>query len=108
MKLIIAIINTEDSYEVQTRLTNAGYYLTKLATTGGFLKKGNTTLLIGTEDECVEKALEIIQNYSKQRMEKAPMTPFNDLGSFSNIQMVDIMVGGATIFVVDVNQFSKY
>lgn len=108
MKLIIAIVNNDDSHEVHRELTKSGYYLTKLATTGGFLQKGNTTFLIGTEDDLVEKALSIIQENSKKRMEKAPIASFSDLGSFSTVQMIDVQVGGATVFVVDVDQFQKF
>lgn len=107
MKLIIAIVNNDDSKEVHTQLTKAGYYLTKLATTGGFLHKGNTTLLIGTDDELVDKAIEIIKEYSQKRTEKAPIAPFHDIGSFSEVQLIDITIGGATVFVVDVEKFEK-
>ena len=48
MKLIIAIVNNDDSSDVQTALTEGGFFVTKLATSGGFLKKGNTTFFIGT------------------------------------------------------------
>ena len=47
MKLIVAIVNSDDSASVQEGLTEGGYFVTKLSTTGGFLKKGNTTFLIG-------------------------------------------------------------
>ena len=46
MKLIIAIVNSDDSSAVQGALTEKGYFVTKLSTTGGFLKKGNTTFLL--------------------------------------------------------------
>lgn len=108
MKLILAIVNSDDSYEVQTNLSKNGYYLTKLATTGGFLKKGNTTFLIGTEDELVDKALEIINDNSKRRIVKEPITSFNDFGSFSAVQMVDVPVGGATVFILEVDKFEKF
>ena len=50
MKLIYAIINSDDAQRVQTKLTKQGYTVTKLASTGGFLKVGNTTFLIGVEE----------------------------------------------------------
>ena len=53
MKLILAIINKEDSQEVSHALTKEKYSVTKLATQGGFLMSGNVTLIIGTEDEKV-------------------------------------------------------
>ena len=54
MKLIIAIVNSDDSSAVQGALTENGYFVTKLSTTGGFLKKGNTTFFVGTNDDKVE------------------------------------------------------
>ena len=64
MKLIIAIVNSDDSSSVQAALTEEGYFVTKLSTTGGFLKKGNTTFFIGTNDDKVEHAVGIIKENS--------------------------------------------
>ena len=50
MKLIIAIVQDEDASRLISNLMNEGYGVTKLATTGGFLRAGNTTLLIGVDD----------------------------------------------------------
>ena len=66
MKLIIAIVNSDDSSSVQAALTEEGYFVTKLSTTGGFLKKGNTTFFIGTNDDKVEHAVGIIKENSKK------------------------------------------
>ena len=65
MKLLIAIVNNDDSAVVSSALTREGYTVTKLSTTGGFLMVGNTTFLIGAEDNTVAKAKEIIKNHSK-------------------------------------------
>ena len=54
MKLIIAIVQDEDANRLVSSLMEAGFGATKLATTGGFLRAGNTTLLIGVEDERLE------------------------------------------------------
>ena len=108
MKLILAIVNSDDSYEVQTNLSKNGYYLTKLATTGGFLKKGNTTFFIGTNDDKVEHAVGIIKENSKKRVEKEPTVPPTEMGEFFTPIMVDVLVGGATVFVLDIEQFEKF
>ena len=63
MKMITAIINRKDALEVCDSLTESGFFFTKLSTTGGFLKAGNTTLLIGTEDEKVDEVFSKIQFY---------------------------------------------
>ena len=67
MKLIFAIVNKDDSNTVSTALTKAGVSVTKLATTGGFLQAGNTTFLVGTEDERVDDVLGIIEKHCKKR-----------------------------------------
>lgn len=108
MKLIIAIVNSDDSSTVQSALTKEGYFSTKLSTTGGFLKKGNTTFLIGTNADKVEKAIEIIKDNSKKRVEKEPTVPPTEMGEFFTPMMVDVLVGGATVFVLDVDQFEKF
>ena len=59
MKLIIAIVQDEDSSRLIGQLMNDGFGVTKLATTGGFLRAGNTTLLVGVEDDRFQEAMDI-------------------------------------------------
>lgn len=63
MKLILAIVNNDDSAIAAAALTEAGFFVTKLSTTGGFLMVGNTTLLIGTEEAGVPTAIDILKKY---------------------------------------------
>jgi uncharacterized protein YaaQ len=107
MKLIIAIVNNDDSANVQTALTEGGYFVTKLATSGGFLKKGNTTFFIGTDDEKVDGAIDIIKSHAKKRVEKEPTVPPTEMGEFFTPIMVDVLVGGATVFVLNIDRFEK-
>ncbi len=106
MKLILAIVSNDDSQNVTTVLTKANYSVTRLATTGGFLKAGNTTIIVGTEDENVEHVIELIGQESKKRVEVVPSSASYDLGRFASFP-VEVEVGGATIFVLDVEQFLK-
>ena len=107
MKLIIAIVNRDDSAEVQTYLTEGGFFVTKLASTGGFLKNGNITFLIGTNDDKVDAVIEIIKAHAKKRVVKQPTVPPTEMGDFCTPIMVDVLVGGATVFVVDIDRFEK-
>ena len=107
MKLIIAVVSNDDSHSLSNELTKENFAVTKLATTGGFLKIGNTTMLIGTEEDRVEKCIEIIKEESKQRTELVPSTASYDIGRFATFP-VEVQVGGATIFVVDVEKFIKF
>ncbi|MEG0020259.1 MAG: cyclic-di-AMP receptor [Oscillospiraceae bacterium] len=106
MKLIFAIINKEDSSEVSSALTKAKFSVTRLATTGGFLMSGNITLIIGTQEEKVDTVLSIISEHSKQRKEIVPSTATYGIGVTTSFPL-EVTVGGATIFVVDVERFEK-
>lgn len=109
MKLIIAIVQDEDSKEVIEALTDENYRVTKLATTGGFLKSGNTTLMVGIDEKKVEEVITVIKKVCKKR--KETLVTSNTFGGSEGGYMqqypVQINVGGATIFVIDVDQFVK-
>ncbi|MBQ3115188.1 MAG: cyclic-di-AMP receptor [Clostridia bacterium] len=105
MKLIMVIVHTEDSNKLIDRLAKNKVRVTKLSSTGGFLRAGNCTLLIGTEEDKVEEIIAIIEEICHSRKETitTPAYGFN-----AGISMpMEVIVGGATIFVVDVDQFKK-
>lgn len=108
MKLIYAIVSDEDSPRLTVELNQSGYRVTKLHTTGGFLRSGNTTLMIVVEDEVVANVLEIIRKYSRSRKAaiNANMSP-SGMGSAFIPYPVEVQVGGATIFIVNVEYFEK-
>ena len=106
MKLILAIVSNDDASSVNAALTKENYSVTRLATTGGFLRAGNTTMIVGTEDDLVEHCIEIIGSESKRRTEIVPSTASYDIGRYASFP-VEVLVGGATIFVLDVEQFRK-
>ncbi|MFV0480321.1 MAG: cyclic-di-AMP receptor [Anaerorhabdus sp.] len=106
MKLILAIVSNDDSSAVSSALTKENYSVTRLATTGGFLRAGNTTMIVGCEDDRVEKAIEVIGEKSKRRTEIVPSTASYDVGRYASFP-VEVQVGGATIFILDVSQFIK-
>ena len=85
-------------------LTQNGFSVTKIATKGGFLA-GNTTLIIGTEDEKVDKVIKIIEEHSKSRKE---LVSIGSIGTATYSPFpVEVTVGGATIFVLPVDRFEK-
>ncbi|TCO78624.1 cyclic-di-AMP receptor [Marinisporobacter balticus] len=108
MKLIIAIIHDEDAPNSIEKLTNQGYRVTKLASTGGFLRGGNTTLMVGVEKEKVDAVIAIIKDTCKSRKEiaSAPTPMMGNAGIFITYP-IEVQVGGATIFVVDVDRFER-
>ncbi|MFA9397011.1 MAG: cyclic-di-AMP receptor [Clostridiaceae bacterium] len=108
MKLIICIVQDEDSKVLLEKITETGYRVTKLATTGGFLKSGNTTLLIGVEEERVDSVIEIIKTICETR-EQVVTSP-SPIASATGVYVpypMEVQVGGATLFVVDVDKYIK-
>ena len=106
MKLVLAIINHDDANTVTQALTKKGFSSTKLATTGGFLMAGNMTLMIGTDDEKVDPCIQIIAQHCKQRTEVVPSTASYGIG-VATAYPLQVTVGGATIFVTNVERFEK-
>ena len=88
MKLILTIVNDQDAEAVLSELIDNEFRVTRIASTGGFLRRGNTTLLIGVEDEKVDQAIEVIRN----------ATPPGDEHSIFK----------ATVFVLPVAHFEQF
>jgi|SRR5690625_3100998 len=109
MKLIIAVIQDKDTNRLINALSEKNFQTTKLATTGGFLKEGNTTLMIGCQDEHVEEALEIIKDSCSQREQMvAPISPMGGNADSYISKPVKVEVGGATVFVLPVESFYRF
>ena len=109
MKLLIAIVQDEDASRLIGRLMDAGFGATKLATTGGFLRAGNTTLLVGVEDDKYDEAMSVIEKVCKSRKQLAASpSPVSGVTSGSYIpNPIEVTVGGATVFVLSVDKFVK-
>lgn len=106
MKLMLIILSNEDVQNVTNDLLKKKYYVTKLSTTGGVLHSGNTTLLLGVEDNKVEDVKEIVSNSAKTRKKKVNAGGPNDLNVFSFLPS-NVKVSGATIFVLNVDEYHK-
>ena len=106
MKLILAIVNNDDGPMVTAQLNKKGIYTTKIASTGGFLSAGNMTLISGVEDEKVDEVISVFNEFSRKRTQMVSPSPsFMTEGFIS--RAVEVTVGGATIFVLDVDKFIK-
>lgn len=108
MKLVYAIVSDEDSPRLIAELNKAGYRVTKLSTTGGFLRSGNTTLMTVIDTDKLDDVLSLIRKYSSSRKAaiNANMAP-SGLGSSYIPYPVEVQIGGATIFVVNVEHFEQ-
>lgn len=131
MKLVFAIVHDEDGPKVMNELNKNGFRVTKLCSTGGFLRSGNTTLITGVETKKVDQVIAIIKSKSRSRKQTLNNpVPYNGMGRmytpgvsgdgiddydmsdsiFGDAGMpypIEVLVGGATIFVLDVEQFAR-
>lgn len=102
MKMLIAIVQDQDSHILMDELSERDFRMTKLATTGGFLKSGNTTLLMGVDEGRIQEALQIIEENCKSRDITTSMMSVTMPGDAYIPYPVEVKVGGATVFVMDV------
>jgi uncharacterized protein YaaQ len=107
MKIILAIVHNDDNVLVSSSLMKAGFQVTKIATTGGFLMSGNTTFITGVEDDQVDTAIAIIEKYSKKRKQSIVSDIALSAGSMSSNIPAEVLVGGGTIFVLNVERFER-
>ena len=104
MKLILAIIQLDDVASVIRHLAKSGFFSTKLTSAGGFLKEGNVTIMVGVEEERLEEALDIINKFSHSRSKLVPTPSLDSMDS----SLTEVTVGGATVFVLDCEQFLRF
>lgn len=107
MKLIICIVQDQDSGALIDELMEKDFRITKLASTGGFLRAGNTTLLTGVEDNEVDEVLQIIEDNCKTRELTTSLLTVTMPGDSYIPYPLEVKVGGATIFILDVEKHIK-
>ncbi|MBX3082009.1 MAG: cyclic-di-AMP receptor [Anaerolineae bacterium] len=107
MQLIIATIQDQDADRVVSNLNEQKFRVTRIGTTGGFLQQGNTTLLIGVEDTEVSLVLDTLRKESQRRTRYMPMATGAAPNGMAMYNYVEVEVGGATVFVLDVDHFEQ-
>ena len=109
MKLVLAVIQDADAPGLMRHLSENAFDVTKLASTGGFLREGNTTLMIGVEDERLEQLKTIVQHKCRARSRLvAQSISVGEQGEGGVPQdPVEVPVGGAVMFVLGVQEFLK-
>ena len=109
MKLVVAVIQDQDSNRLSNALTKHNFRATKLASTGGFLRSGNTTFLVGVDDERVSQLLDVILDNCRSREQMvAPVSPLGGSADSYIPYPVEVEVGGATVFVLPIEQFHHF
>ena len=110
MKLILAIVHNDDAPIVTSELNKSDFHSTKVASTGGFLSAGNTTVITGVEDEKVDEAIRIISANCHRRTQYVPTNlypPLAGIGAGGATAVNTVQTGGATIFVLNVENFLR-
>ncbi|WP_027108960.1 cyclic-di-AMP receptor [Lacticigenium naphthae] len=109
MKMIVAIVQDQDSRRLSDDFVEHGMRATKLSSTGGFLRAGNTTFIIGIENRRVEEVLAVIKGNCSTRNQTVMNPPTYDLSMETDLTYpIDVEVGGATIFVLPIDQFKQF
>jgi uncharacterized protein YaaQ len=108
MKLVIAIVQDEDVDALTEALIADNHRFTKVSTTGSFLRTGNTSLLIGVQDDAVERVLGILRRTCRRRTQIAvPYSPALEPGLLYMPENFEVEVGGAVVFVANVSRFER-
>lgn len=106
-KLVVAIVQRRDAGRAIAEMNRRGLTATKLASTGGFLRAGNTTILVGVQAADVEIVVAILRRTCALRQEviaSTASTPGVEAVPFP----VEVSIGGATVFVMDVQRYEKF
>lgn len=108
MKLLLTIVQDTDAPRLQEALIAEGLQSTKLASTGGFLHEGNTTLIIGVDDDAVDHVKTIIGATCRERTKlTSAASPIHALEGVFASQPMEVPVGGAIVFVLSVDAFER-
>ncbi len=108
MKLIVGIVTEDDSRNLLENLVKAGYRATLVSSTGSFLRQGNATFLIGVEENQVDGVLEVFERTCKKRVRELPPLPsFLTRSDVQQEKGTTVEIGGAVVFVLDVERFIK-
>lgn len=107
MKLVIAVVQDQDADRTIETLTDQGFRVTRVASTGGFFSVGNTTLFCGVEDEQVPTVINVLKETCERRTRLIPAGPNLVETAAMMGAFVEVEVGGATVFILDVEHFEQ-
>jgi len=109
MKLLMAIVQDRDVPALSRALLQAGYRFTRIGSTGCFLREGNTTIVMGLEDDRVDAALAVVDANCHTREQTVNVAPPDaaPLGVFVPAP-VQVQVGGAVVFVLPVERCERF
>ena len=108
MKLVVAIVHSEDAGLLVDALLEREFRATRLHSSGGFLKQTNATVMVGVDEAQIEDVLAIVRATCTSRTQVVnPMPPIMEPGEFFMPYPLEVEVGGATVFVLPVERFER-
>lgn len=108
MKLIVAVVQGKDVDALLDALRAKGYRATQINSSGGFLRENNVTILTGVQDHQVPNVFRLIRENCYTRTQYVnPLLPIMEPGEFYMPSPVEVQVGGATVFVLDVVRYER-
>jgi uncharacterized protein YaaQ len=103
MKMVLAIVQADDASKTMSALVEKGHRVTRIATEGGWLRRENVTLLLGVDDDKIEEVMGILKKTGRRRTSYISVP--REVPGALNAQVIDVEVGGATVFVLNVERF---
>ena len=108
MRLVIVIVQDVDASSLSDSLTSEKFGVTRINTAGGFLREGNASFLIGVEEKRLGALMGIIRRCCVTRTQYVnPLPPIMEPGEFLMPYPVEVQVGGAIVFVLNVDRYEK-
>lgn len=108
MKLVVAIVHSEDASALVAALLDKEFRATRLQSSGGFLKQSNATIILGVEENDVDEVMDIVRaNCTSRTQVVNPMPPIMEPGEFFMPYPLEVEVGGATVFVLPVDRVER-
>ena len=108
MKLLFGIVQEPDADVLADALVTGSFRFTRVPTAGGFLREGNTTFIIGVDEARIGDLLGIVRRNATTRMQiVSPMQTVQDLGETRLPFPVEVQVGGATMFMFDLDRVEQ-
>lgn len=108
MKFIIAIVQDYDVDQLLRTVTSAGLRATKISSTGGFLRTGNTTVIMGVEDERLQSCYRLIEQSCRSRVEVQLDPVAAEYAEWYAAGLHEVTIGGAIVFQLRVNRFIQF
>lgn len=108
MKLIVAVVQGRDADSLVESLAEQGFPATRIDSSGGFLRESNVTLLVGVHDQAVVDVVRTVRASCKSRTRYVnPLMPIVEPAEFHVASPVEVRVGGATVFVLNVERYER-